>query len=522
MPAAEVTPRRSGLVLAALIMSALVCNINLSVANVAIPSIGRRFSAGQISLNLMAVGCTFGLAISVLYFGAIGDRYGRKMMLTIGLAATLVTSFMAAFAPSMGFLTLSRILTGLAAGMAYPTTLALITALWGPGRKRTNAIAMWSGISTAAASIGPAIAGVMLERLWWGSVFLIVWPIAAIALVLVIIAVPSGVNESKERVDHLGGTISVFMIAALVLALNFISVRSVQGYAIAGFVLTVVLAVLFVWRQRTAANPLYDLSIAKRRLFWVPAIAGMIIFGTLMGSAFVGQQFLQDVYNLSTSLSGLTSLPTAIALFIAAPLSAKLLMARGSRTTMLSGYAFVLIGIVLMFSWNQHSGVWPVIGSYFFIGIGAGLALTPASRSITGATPIRRVGMASGTTDLQRDLGGSVMQSLLGAILAGGFAAEFAKQIAKSPDATQVTQKVSDQLQSSFSSAAEVAKSFPQYADQIMAAAKLSFFNGSQLAFGTAMVLVLIGAALVFVMMPKQAAEEAKSAEYQAEDAKAV
>ncbi|MGV1033707.1 MAG: MFS transporter [Microbacteriaceae bacterium] len=516
------TPARAGLVLAALILSALVCNINLAVANVALPSIGREFGAGQVELNVMAVGCTLGLAMSVLYFGAIGDRYGRKMMLSIGLSATLVTSVMAAFAPSMGFLIASRLLTGLAAGMAYPTTLALITALWAAGAKRTTAIALWSGISAAAASLGPAIAGVLLEHFWWGSVFLIAWPLAAIALVLVLIGVPSGVNESTEKVDHLGGVISVVMIAALVLGVNFVAVKPAQVFAIGAFVVTVVLGILFVWRQRTAENPLYDLSVAKRRLFWVPAIAGMIIFGTMMGSAFVGQQFLQDVLGLSTSVTGLTSLPAALALVVAAPISARLLMARGSRTTMVSGYIFVLAGLALMFLWNEHTGMGPVIGSYVLTGIGAGLALTPASRSITGSTPVRRVGMASGTSDLQRDLGGSVMTSLLGAMLAGGFASAFAKQIADSPESADVTQKIAGQLQASFSSAAEVAKSFPQYADQITAAAKQAFESGSQLAFTGGIVLVLVGAALVFFMMPNKAGEATLEAQYEAEDAAAT
>lgn len=515
---AEIVPRRAGLVLAALIMSALVCNINLAVANVALPDIGKAFGAGQVELNLMAVGCTLGLAMSVLYFGAIGDRYGRKMMLSIGLTATLVTSVMAAMAPSMSFLTTSRLLTGLAAGMAYPTTLALITALWGPGKKRTTAIALWSGISAAAASLGPAIAGILLEHLWWGSVFLIAWPLAAIALVLVLIGVPSGVNESKDSVDHLGGVTSVVMIAALVLGVNFIGVKSMREFAIWCFVATAILAVLFVLRQRRAKNPLYDLSVAKRRLFWVPAIAGMIIFGSMIGSAFVGQQFLQDVLGWTTASSGLSALPAAVALIISAPISAKLLMARGSRFTMVTGYVFVLIGLAIMFSWGKDTGPWQIAASYFFTGIGAGLALTPASRSITGSTPVRRVGMASGTSDLQRDLGGSVVQSLLGALLAGGFAAAFAAQIAKTPNASEISQQVTEKLTASFSSAAGVAKQFPQYADQILAAAKDSFYSGAQISFAGGLILVLLGAALVFFMMPKKQGEEELAAKYQAED----
>ncbi|MGZ6213836.1 MAG: MFS transporter, partial [Candidatus Limnocylindria bacterium] len=135
-------PKRPALVLASLILVAAVANLNLAVANVALPAIGKAFDAGQVSLDLVAVGYSLGLASSVLYLGALGDRYGRKMMLIIGTALAIPMSVLAALAPSIGVLFAARFGGGLAAGMAYPTTLALITALWtGPGR--TKAIALW-------------------------------------------------------------------------------------------------------------------------------------------------------------------------------------------------------------------------------------------------------------------------------------------------------------------------------------------------------------------------------------------
>src|SRR5215203_5100561 len=130
-------PERATIVLVALILVAAVANLNLSVANVALPSIGQAFDSSQTMLNLIAVGYSLGLAASVLYLGALGDRYGRKMMLVLGMALSVPASIAAAYAPSDGFLVMARIVGGLSAGMAYPTTLALITALWsGPGRTK--------------------------------------------------------------------------------------------------------------------------------------------------------------------------------------------------------------------------------------------------------------------------------------------------------------------------------------------------------------------------------------------------
>lgn len=132
--ASPAAPARAGAVLATLIAGAVVANINLSTANVALPDIGRAFSASQTSLNLVAIGCTLGLAMSVLYLGALGDRYGRRLLLTLGMMLTIPASIASAWAPTVEILVAGRVITGIAAGLAYPTTLSLITALWGPGR----------------------------------------------------------------------------------------------------------------------------------------------------------------------------------------------------------------------------------------------------------------------------------------------------------------------------------------------------------------------------------------------------
>jgi MFS family permease len=156
-------PKRAGLVLGALILVAAVANLNLAVANVALPDIGKEFDAGQTTLNLVAVGYSLGLAASVLYLGALGDRYGRKTMLILGMALSIPASLLAALSPSIGVLFAARLLGGVAAGMAFPTTLALITALWS-GAARTRAIALWSALGGAIASLGPLLSGGLLEH----------------------------------------------------------------------------------------------------------------------------------------------------------------------------------------------------------------------------------------------------------------------------------------------------------------------------------------------------------------------
>src|SRR5690242_13610388 len=216
-------PDRAKLVLLTLILVAGVANLNLSVANVALPDIGKHFDSSQTTLDLIAVGYSLGLACSVLWFGALGDRYGRKSMLVLGTALAIPMSLLAAYAPTDGVLFLARLGGGLAAGMAYPTTLALIAALWdGPGR--TKSIALWSALGGAIASLGPLLSGFLLEHFYWGSVFLVTLPLAVVALAMAWFFVPAHVNEATEPVDNLGGILSVLLVAALVLGINFAAV----------------------------------------------------------------------------------------------------------------------------------------------------------------------------------------------------------------------------------------------------------------------------------------------------------
>ena len=187
--------------------------------------------------------------------------------------------------------------------------------------------------------------------------------------------------------------------------------------------------------------------------------------------------------------------------------------------TLLFGYVFVLLGFVTMLLfWREGAAYWSVGLGYAFVGAGVGLAGTPASHSLTGAVPVRRAGMASGTADLQRDLGGAIMQSILGALLTAGYAASVNKLIEQSPNSDQVTSAVQSELAKSFSSAENTAEQYPQYADAIIQGAKDSFVAGQDWAYVAGIVAVLLGAVIVAWKFPKADREKELLAQYQAED----
>jgi MFS transporter, DHA2 family, multidrug resistance protein len=234
---------------------------------------------------------------------------------------------------------------------------------------------------------------------------------------------------------------------------------------------------------------------------------------------FVGQQFLQNVLGYSTLDAGLAIIPAALLMVLVAPRSAKLVDTHGARLTLLVGYAFCLLGfLTMLLLWEEDISYWKVGLGYAFIGVGVGFAGTAASHSLTGSVPVKRAGMASGTADLQRDLGGAIMQSILGAVLTAGYASAAGAAIAGAPSRDKLTDEVQAELTKSFSSAVDTAQRYPQYESQIVAAAKSSFLQGDEWAYVAGIVAILLGAALIFFLFPKKEREAELLAQYYSQD----
>ena len=329
--------------------------------------------------------------------------------------------------------------------------------------------------------------------------------------------VPSHVNETSDPVDNLGGALSVVLVGALIVGINFLPVPDEQALAIGLLAVAGVAAIIFFLRERRASNPLYDLHIAARPTFWVAGCAGVIVFGSLMGAAFISGQYLQNVLGYSTIEAGAAILPGALFMVAVAPRSARLVGSQGSRNTLLMGQFFVFLAFVAMLLlWKEGTPYWQIAIPYALLGIGVGLAGTPSSNSLTGSVPVQRAGMASGTADLQRDLGGALMTSVFGALLAAGYASAMGTAISASGQ--DVTDSTQSQLQLSYASAADLADQNPEFASQIISAAQQSFLDGDQWAYLAAIVAVVIGMALVFFFFPKHEEELKLRASYQAQD----
>ncbi|MDO8730954.1 MAG: MFS transporter [Actinomycetota bacterium] len=505
------SPPRGTFILLALVTGAIVANINLAVANVALPTIGADLGASQNQLDAIAEAFALGLASTVLYLGAIGDRYGRKMLFVLGAVLTVPTACMAAWAPSADFLVFARLCSGFAAALLFPTTLSLISSLF-KNKARVRAIAMWSGIGAGMAALGPLLGGWLMEYFWWGSVFLISVPLAVIALILGVIVIPNHIERDTGPVDHLGGVLSVVSVGGLVVIIQTFH-QGVDSRWLSILAVTVVAFVGFLLRQSRAPRPLVSLPLAKQRTFWVAFVGGSIAFGSLIGAMFIGQQFTQNVLGYDTLSAAAVVLPSAICSALFGQLAGQLIIKRGSRSSLSLGLLAVAIAFVLMLvTWKPGTSIGWVLAAYAFVGTGVGLAATPASRALMSSVPASHAGMGSAFLDLTRDLGGAILQAMLGGILAAAYAKQMTADIAGLPaeQASQVTNEIADQLTSSFAGAAQVASQYsPPVSQQIIDAAATAFTDGKSASILLALALTLLGLALVLLRFPSKSVEEA-------------
>lgn len=360
--------------------------------------------------------------------------------------------------------------------------------------------------------MAPLVGGALLGRFWWGSVFLITVPLAAIAFVTGWTALPHRAGENDQPVDQPGGVLSAVMISALIFGINVLAqgnATAVLPWALFG--VSLLAAVLFVIRERSAErngqNPIWPLSLFKLPTFSVALVAGIVAFGGLIGAMFIGQQFTQNVLGYSALAAGASILPLGVMSVVAASPASRLLTSRGSRLVFGSGLLIITLGfLVMLLFWKPGASFVWVFLAYFLIGTGVGFAGPASARALTGSVVVTRAGLGSAANDLTRDFGGAIFQATLGAILSIQYASFFTTAMRGNAQAgTDVAQTLSQ----SFAGAREVAAQYPAYAPQIIAAARLAFAQGSQAALFVGVLAAASGAVLTFVLFPNKVKEDA-------------
>ncbi|MET0662524.1 MAG: MFS transporter, partial [Ilumatobacteraceae bacterium] len=298
-------------ILGVLCLSLLIVIIGNTTLNVALPTLARELDASTTSLQWMVDAYSLIFAGMLFTAGTIGDRFGRKGALQFGLALFMAGSVFAAFADTSGMVIGGRAVMGLAAAFVMPSTLSILTNVF-PAHERTQAIAIWAGVSGGGAAIGPIASGFLLEHFWWGSVFLVNVPVIIIAVVSGAILLPRSKDPGEHPIDVPGATLSIVALSSLVYGIIEGPQHGWSSPATLGaFAISAVAIAGFLWRESVAANPMLDLDLFRDRRFSVASAGMTLTFFAMFGTFFLLAQYLQLVLGYSPLESGLLQLPFA-------------------------------------------------------------------------------------------------------------------------------------------------------------------------------------------------------------------
>jgi EmrB/QacA subfamily drug resistance transporter len=410
-------PRRRQILLV-LCLSLLIVVVDNTILNTALPTLARVLHAGTSSLQWITDAYTLCFAGLLIPAGALGDRYGRRRSLVGGLAVFALGSTLAAFASGSGVLIGARVVMGLGAAFVMPATLSILNAVF-PPQERPQAIAAWSAVTGAGVVIGPTLGGLLLSHFWWGSVFLINLPLAALALIGVLLTVPETAEPSRQRFDLLGVVLVAGSLFALV---DAIIEAPGRGWMSATTLAELVgglaaLAVFVAWELRTR-NPLIDLRVFRSRAFSAAAGSVTVVFFALFGSLFVLTQYLQLVLGYSPLAAGVRALPFAIATAALSPVSPLLAKRFGTRVVIPAGMVLMGIGLIDFATAGVHTSYPPLAIAVAIMGAGMGLVMAPASNTIMTTVPAHQAGAGSAINDTIREVGGALGVAIVGSLSA--------------------------------------------------------------------------------------------------------
>src|SRR5689334_9068554 len=418
--------RREWMALAVLALPCVVYAMDLTVANLAIPSLSEQLMPSSTQLLWIVDIYGFMVAGWLITMGTLGDRIGRRKLLLIGSAGFGVASILAAFSTTPMMLVATRALLGLAGATFAPSTLSLIRNLFLDPRQRTTAIGIWIASYSAGGALGPLIGGIVLERFWWGSVFLVALPVMILLLVVGPVLLPEFRDPNAGRLDIPSTILSLSTVLPVIYGLKQIAQHGVGATALLSILAGVVAGVIFIRRQRTLADPLIDL-----RLFQAPAFsaslalytgATFVVFGIFV---FIGQ-YLQLVLGLSPMRAGLWTMPFALSFIVGATLTPIVVRRLGVTVLMVGGLLIAAVGFALMTQTDGPYALQIMVVAFVTFCLGLSPVFTLTTDIIVGSAPPEQAGAAAAISETGSELGGAMGIALLGAIGTAVFRARMA------------------------------------------------------------------------------------------------
>ncbi|BBA99756.1 putative integral membrane efflux protein [Actinacidiphila reveromycinica] len=419
--AAPGTDPRRWLALGALVASTLVLSFDMTILNVALPSMAGQIHAGTGDMQWIVDSYTVVFAAAMLPAGLLGDRFGRRRMLVAGLVVFLAGSLVGTLAHSPGTVIAARTVMGVGGAFVMPLALSVIPSLFGPA-DRPKAVAITSTAMALGMPLGPIIGGALLARFWWGSVFLINIPLVAISIVACLLLLPETRDPAAPRVDPIGTVCAAAGLGALVYGIIEAPDRGWADPLVLGaLAASVLLLTTLVLRERGVARPMLDLSLLRQRGFLWNAVAATLVSFILTGLLFVLPSYLQTVLGHDAFGTGLRLLPMMGGLMVAARLSGALVRRFGPRPVISTGLLLLAAAAFLGATTGSGDGfglsaTWQPVA-----GLGFGLAIVPSMDGALGALPRDRAGSGSGLLQTLRQTGSAVGVAILGSVLAAGY-----------------------------------------------------------------------------------------------------
>jgi EmrB/QacA subfamily drug resistance transporter len=416
---AETIHRRRWAILSVLVVCLLVVILDNTILNVALKTIQQDLSASQSQMQWAVDSYALVFAGLLIPWGVLGDRFGRKKLLALGMLIFGAMSALTAFSNGATELIAFRALMGIGAAAVQPQTLSIIQNVFEP-EERGKAIGMWAGAAGMAIAIGPLAGGALLKYFWWGSVFLVNVPFVVVGVVAILILVPDSKDPHPNRLDPTGIVLSMMGLGALVYGIieGGNSNNWLRWNTAGAIVLGVLLLAAFVQLERRSSHPTIDVSLFKNRQF---ASGGAVIgltFFALMGSTFYLAYYLQAVKGYTALTAGVALIPVAVAMMIAAPLSSKLSARFGTRYVAGCGLLVVALSLSGYSLATQTTPQWMIEVLLFGQGAGMGVTMAPATTAIMSAVPREKAGAGSAVNNTVRQVAGALGVAVLGSILA--------------------------------------------------------------------------------------------------------
>jgi EmrB/QacA subfamily drug resistance transporter len=402
--------------LVAIVLSILTIGFDTTILNVALPTLATAIDAGTDQLQWIVNAYVLVFAGLLLPMGVLGDRYGRKRLLLLGLALFGGASLLAVFAQNAGQLIAARAVMGIGGAILTPVTMAVLPVLFEP-EERGKAIAATTMGMGIGLPLGPIIGGLLLRHFWWGSVFLVNIPVAVIAFIAVCFLVPESRDPRPERVDLPGTLLSITGLTSFVYGVIEAPNRGwTDGWVLGTLALGVVLLGTFAVVERRVEAPMIDLRLFRRRRFAWGTASSTISSFSLFGLLFVLPLYLQAVRGHDALGVGVRLLPLIGGLFVGAPLSSRLVERIGSKIPVAAGLTIAAAGLAMGAGTGTGSGYGYVAAWLAIAGLGVGVALTPAMDAVMGELPRERAGSGTAVTMTVRQVAGALGVALLGSI----------------------------------------------------------------------------------------------------------